>query len=70
MTGRLENRLVRLEQRSASSWQAFVGIPLDRWPDEALEAYIRDRSGLEPQTVLTDKLLLSFIATAKAAAAE
>ncbi len=65
MTNRLENRLTRLEQRAASPWAALEGVPVSEWPDEALDAKIRDGWGLPPDAELNNELLGSLIAQAR-----
>lgn len=42
MTGRLENRVGRLERGARSGWRAWEGRPADEWPDEALVAFLAE----------------------------
>jgi hypothetical protein len=37
---RLEVRVVSLEAASRRGWRAFIGRPVEQWPDEALLGFL------------------------------
>ncbi|WP_426957969.1 hypothetical protein [Muricoccus radiodurans] len=41
----MNTRLSRLEEGRGGVWRAWLGVPLDRWPDEALVGLICKDSG-------------------------
>ena len=49
MTGRLENRVVKLERGAQSGWRAWDGRPVDEWPDKALLASLAEDDDALPR---------------------
>ena len=58
---RLETRLARLEREATAAWEPWLSVPVEQWPDAALEAHIRRLSKLPPDVELTDELLEEMI---------
>ena len=52
---RLEGRVIRLERvGTRNSWRAFIGRPIVEWPDQALAAYVGDKTDWPPEPEPTD----------------
>ncbi len=60
---RLEARVVKLESHGRNGWRACAGVPLERWPDSALEGLVAETENWPPDYVPTDEELAA-IATA------
>ena len=61
---RLEGRVIRLERGvGRNGWRAYAGVPLERWPDDALEGLVAETENWPPDYVPTDEELAA-IATA------
>ncbi len=51
---RLEARVVRLEAAGRRGWRAFIGRPVEEWPDEALLGFLGEGQGWPPDHEPTD----------------
>lgn len=51
---RLSARVVKLELGGPRSWRKWVGVPAERWPEEALLAFLRDCENWSVDHIPTD----------------
>ncbi len=72
----LRRRLARLE-KAGSSWRAYENLPVEEWPDWAMDAYIKESrpdmfAGRPAHEPIPDEELARMIAdeTAKEAASD
>ena len=59
---RLEARMVKLEAAGRCGWRAFVGRPVEQWPDEALLGLLGESQGWPPDHEPTDAELEAIAA--------
>jgi hypothetical protein len=57
VTGRLENRVIKLEGGARSGWRTWEDRPVDEWPDEALLALLAESQGWPLGRKFTDEEL-------------
>jgi hypothetical protein len=51
---RLAARVIRLELAGPRPWRRWVGVPAERWPEDALLAFLRDAEGWPAGYIPTD----------------
>ncbi len=59
---RLEVRVVSLEAASRRGWRAFIGRPVEQWPDEALLGFVGEGQDWPPNHEPTDAELEAIAA--------
>ena len=64
---RLEARAIKLEARGRNGWRAYAsaGVPLEQWPDKALEGLLAESEGWPDDHVPSDEELRAIMMLAK-----
>jgi hypothetical protein len=59
---RLGVRVAKLEAAGRRGWRAFIGRPVEQWPDEALLGFLGEGQGWPPNHEPTDAALEAIAA--------